>query len=207
MVADVVRAYIDLRGFQVRVGILRQASDALRDSLRIESIRYERGIINELDVTLAQRELATLEAQLAPLEAQLSAAQYALAVLVGEYPESMVQDLAADLVPSMPGPASPGVPVDLLKRRPDIQQAERALAASTARIGVATANLFPQVAVVGSIGVEGQGWGTTPTVNRHIWSFGPGAVWPLLDFGALDAEVDIATCRPIRAWCFIARRS
>lgn len=194
VVADVVRAYIDLRGFQVRVGILRQASDALRDSLRIESIRYERGIINELDVTLAQRELATLEAQLAPLEAQLSSAQYALAVLVGEYPESMVQELAkADLVPSMPAPASPGVPLDLLKRRPDIQQAERALAASTARIGVATANLYPQLAVVGSIGVQGQGWGTTPAVSKHIWSFGPGAVWPLLDFGALDAEVDVAS--------------
>ena len=82
--------------------------------------------------------------------------------------------------------------MDLLKRRPDVQQAERELAAATARIGVATANLFPQVALVGSIGSEGQGWGTTPNVNRHIWSFGPGAIWPLLDFGALDAEVDIA---------------
>ncbi|GAC1679031.1 MAG: efflux transporter outer membrane subunit [Steroidobacteraceae bacterium] len=193
VVADVVRAYVDLRGLQVRAGILHKASDVLRESLRIVNIRYERGITNELDVALATRELATREAQIAPVEAQVNAAQYTLAVLVGEYPESMVQELSApDLIPSMPSPTAPGAPLDLLKRRPDIQQAERELAAATARIGVATANLFPQVAVIGSIGSQGQGWGTTPSIGRHIWSFGPGAMWPLLDFGALDAQVDIA---------------
>lgn len=193
VVADVVRAYIDLRGFQIRAGILHKASDVLRESLRIVSIRYERGITNELDVALATRELATLEAQIAPVEAEVNAAQYTLAVLVGDYPENMIQELSKpDVVPSMPAPAPPGTPLELLKRRPDIQQAERELAAATARIGVATANLFPQVAVIASIGSQSQGWGTTPSVSKHIWSFGPGAVWPLLDFGALDAEVDIA---------------
>jgi NodT family efflux transporter outer membrane factor (OMF) lipoprotein len=193
VIADVVRAYVDLRGFQVRAGILNKASDVLRESLRIVNIRYERGITNALDVALATRELATLEAQIAPVEAEANAAKYALAALVGEYPENMVQELSRpDLIPSMPAPAAPGVPLDLLKRRPDIQAAERELAAATARVGVATASLFPQVAIIGSIGSQGQGWGTIPNINRHIWSFGPGAVWPLLDFGALDAQVDIA---------------
>lgn len=193
VVADVVRAYVDLRGLQVRAGILHKASDVLRESLRIVNIRYERGITNELDVQLATRELATLEAEIAPVEAEANAAQYALAVLVGEYPENMVKELSRpDLIPSMPAPAPPGVPIDLLKRRPDIMEAERELAAATARIGVATADLFPQVALVGGIGSQGQGWGTTPSVSKHIWSFGPGAVWPLLDFGAIDALVDIA---------------
>jgi NodT family efflux transporter outer membrane factor (OMF) lipoprotein len=193
VVADVVRAYVDLRGFQVRAGILHKAGDVLRESLRIVDIRYQRGITNELDVALASRELATLEARIAPLEAEANAAQYTLAVLVGEYPENMVKELSKpDLIPAMPAPTAPGVPLDLLKRRPDIQQAERELAAATARISVAAANLYPRVALVGSIGSQGQGWGTEPVVGKHIWSFGPGAVWPLLDFGALDAEVDIA---------------
>jgi NodT family efflux transporter outer membrane factor (OMF) lipoprotein len=193
VVADVVRAYVDLRGLQTQLAVLRQASDVLRESLRIVTIRYQRGITNELDVALATRELDTFQAQVASRQAEVSAAQYALAVLVGEYPEKMVQELATPaLIPSMPGPAAAGVPLDLLKRRPDVQQAERELAGATARIGVATANLFPQVALLGSIGSEGQGWGTTPNINRHIWSFGPGAMWPLLDFGALDAQVDIA---------------
>jgi NodT family efflux transporter outer membrane factor (OMF) lipoprotein len=193
VVADVARAYVDLRGLQIQAGILHQASNVLRESLRIVTIRYQRGITNELDVQLATRELDTLDAQIKPVEAQVSAAKYAIAVLLGEYPENIAQELASPaLIPSMPGPAAPGVPLDLLRRRPDIQQAERELASATARIGVATANLFPQVALVGSIGEQGQGWGTTPSVNKHIWSFGPAAIWPLLDFGALDAEVDIA---------------
>ena len=193
VIGNVVRAYVDLRGLQVRAGILHHASDVLRESLRIVNIRYERGITNELDVALATRELATLEAQIAPVEAEAKAAQYALAVLVGEYPENMVAELSKpDLIPTMPAAAAPGVPLDLLKRRPDIQQAERELAAATARIGVATANLFPDVTVSASIGNQSQGWGTLPNVSKHIWSFGPGAIWPLLDFGALDAEVEVA---------------
>jgi NodT family efflux transporter outer membrane factor (OMF) lipoprotein len=193
VIADVVRAYIDLRGFQVRAGILHHASDVLRESLRIVNIRYERGITNELDVALATRELATLEGQIAPVEAEVKAAQYTLAVLVGEYPENMVDELSKpDLIPTMPAAAAPGVPLDLLKRRPDIQQAERELAAATARIGVATANLFPDVTLSASIGSQSQGWGTLPNVSKHIWSFGPGALWPLLDFGALDAQVEVA---------------
>ena len=193
LIGDVVRAYIDLRGLQIRAGILRDASNVLRESLRIVNIRYERGITNELDVELATRELATLEAQIAPVDAEVNASQYALAVLLGEYPESIVHELSTPtLIPSMPAPVAPGAPLDLLKRRPDIQQAERELASATARIGVATADLFPQVALVGSIGSQSQGWGTLPNVSKHIWSFGPAALWPLLDFGALDAEVNIA---------------
>jgi NodT family efflux transporter outer membrane factor (OMF) lipoprotein len=193
LIADVVRAYIDLRGFQVQAGILRNAGDILRESLRIVSIRYQRGITNELDVSLAMRELDTLQAQIAPLDAQVNAVQYTLAVLLGEYPENIAHELSnPNLIPSMPAPGAAGAPLDLLKRRPDILQAERELAAATARIGVATADLFPRVALIGAIGSQGQGWGTTPAAAKHIWSFGPAAVWPLLDFGALDAEVDIA---------------
>jgi NodT family efflux transporter outer membrane factor (OMF) lipoprotein len=193
VVADVVRTYVDLRGLQVRLGVLGQARDVMRESLRIESIRYDRGMINELDVALAKRELATLEAEIAPLAAQANAARYTLAVLLGEYPEDIDAELAKPgLVPAMPPPAASGAPLDLLKRRPDIQEAERNLAAATARIGVATANLYPQVVVAGALGAQGQNWGSTPVVGRHIWSFGAGALWPLIDFGALDAEVNIA---------------
>jgi NodT family efflux transporter outer membrane factor (OMF) lipoprotein len=193
VVADVVRAYLDLRGYQTQLGVLRQAADVLRESLRIVKIRYERGIVNELDVELATRELATIEAQIAPVDAQVSSAEFTLAVLVGEYPEAMAQELAKpDLIPSIPAPVGAGLPLDLLRRRPDIRQAERDLAASTARIGVATANLYPQVSLVAAIGAQAQGWGTSPAIGKHIWSFGPGAMWPLLDFGALDAQVDIA---------------
>jgi NodT family efflux transporter outer membrane factor (OMF) lipoprotein len=194
VIADVVRGYIDLRGAQLQLGILNAASDVLRQSLSLVSQRYERGITNELDLELATRELDSYNAEIAPAKAEVKAAQYTLAVLLGVYPESLVDELEAPgMIPAMPGSVAAGAPLDLLKRRPDIQQAERELAANTARIGVATAQLFPQVALIGSLGAQqGQIPGSTEQVGKHLWSFGPGAVWPVLDFGAIDAQVDIA---------------
>ena len=190
LIADVARGYVDLRGLQMRAQVLRAATEALRESLRIVSIRYQRGITNELDVTLATRELGVLEAQEAPLAAQIQAAQYSLATLLGEYPEALIEELNSKaMVPSVPQAIAPGVPLDLLRRRPDIQEAERSLAGATARIGVATADLFPSLAVSGAVGVQRQGLGNPP-LSMHIWSVGAGVLWPLLDFGALDAQVE-----------------
>jgi NodT family efflux transporter outer membrane factor (OMF) lipoprotein len=193
VIADTARAYVDLRGLQVRASVLAAAIDVLRESLRIVNIRYERGITNELDVTLATRELATLEAQAAPLAAQVEAAQYTIATLLGVYPEDMVKELAPKaMVPAVPGAVATGLPVDLLRRRPDIQQAERELAGATARIGVATANLFPSIAISGAIGFQRQQAPGLETIGQHIYSYGVGAAWPLLDFGQLDAQVEVA---------------
>jgi NodT family efflux transporter outer membrane factor (OMF) lipoprotein len=193
VIADTARAYVDLRGLQVRASVLAAAIDVLRESLRIVNIRYERGITNELDVTLATRELATLEAQAAPLAAQVQAAEYTIATLLGVYPEDMVKELAPKaMVPAVPGAVATGLPVDLLRRRPDIQQAERELAGATARIGIATANLFPSIAISGSIGFQRQQAPGLETIGQHIYSYGAGAAWPLLDFGQLDAQVEIA---------------
>jgi len=193
VIADTARAYIDLRGLQVRAAVLAAAIDVLRESLRIVNIRYERGITNELDVTLATRELATLEAQAAPVAAQVEAAQYTIATLLGVYPEDIVEELAPKaMVPAVPGAVATGLPVDLLRRRPDIQLAERELAGATARIGIATANLFPSIAISGSIGFQRQQAPGLATTGAHIYSYGAAAAWPLLDFGQLDAQVEIA---------------
>jgi NodT family efflux transporter outer membrane factor (OMF) lipoprotein len=193
IIADVARAYIDLRGAQLNVATLQATIQALQQSQRIVHIRFDRGITNELDVTLADRELADAQAQLAPLQAQVSAGQYTLATLLGRYPEDMVAELSpVTMIPGTPELAPAGLPLQLLRQRPDIQQSERQLAAASARIGVATADLFPDVAVTAAIGFQRQGLGTDPAVGQHIWSAGPSVLWPLLDFGTLDAQVDIA---------------
>jgi NodT family efflux transporter outer membrane factor (OMF) lipoprotein len=193
VVSDVARAYVDLRGLQMRAGVLKSAIRILRESLRIVGIRYERGITNELDVTLAKRELAQLESQQAPLDAQIRAAEYTLATLLGQYPEQLVGELdEPSMVPTVPAAVAPGPPLDLLRRRPDIAQAERQLAGATARIGVATADLFPTLAVTGAAGFQRQALGIDPLLSDHIWSAGIAAAWPLLDFGALDAQVESA---------------
>lgn len=193
VIADVARGYVDLRGLQSRAAVLRNAEQNLQRSADITHERFDRGLTNELDVTLADRELALVRSQLAPVEAAISAAQYTIATLLGAYPEDLVGELTpVAMVPAVPAAISTGVPLELLRRRPEIIQAERDLAAASARIGVATAQLFPQVSVSAAIGYQRQGLGAAPVVGRHVWSAGPGAIWPLLDFGALDAQVEIA---------------
>jgi|HubBroStandDraft_1064217.scaffolds.fasta_scaffold53265_2 NodT family efflux transporter outer membrane factor (OMF) lipoprotein len=196
VIADVARAYIELRGAQMHVATLQATLQALQESQRLVHIRYQRGITNELDVTLADRELADTQAQLAPLQAQVSAGQFVLATLLGQFPEDLVTELTpVSMIPGTPQLAPAGLPLQLLRQRPDIQQAERELAAASARIGVATADLFPDLAVTGAIGFQRQGLGTDPAIGQHIWSAGPAVLWPLLDFGTLDAQVDIADLR------------
>lgn len=191
VISDVVRAYVDLRGLQIRVAVLNQDIEVSRSSRDFVKMRFERGLTNELDLTLAERELSTLESQMEPLKAQSNAARYTIAVLLGRYPEEMAAELAvAKPIPALPSRIEPGLPLDLIKRRPDIRQSERQLAAATARIGVATGNLFPRLALTGSAGTQFASIGSEN--GTHIWSLGPSAYWPLLDFGALDAEVDIA---------------
>ena len=196
VIADVARAYIDMRGLQTRASILHTAAANLQESLRIVKIRYERGITNELDVTLATRELGTLQAQIAPVEAQVAATQYTIATLLGLYPEELVKELTPPtMVPSVPAVVQSGLPLDLLRRRPDIVQSERELAGATARIGVATADLFPHIAISGAIGGQRQAFGSNPVIGAHVWSAGVAAAWSLLDFGALDAQVEVARLR------------
>lgn len=195
VIADVARAYIDLRGAQMRAAVLDSAAGALRQGVNIVTQRYQRGITNELDVTLEQRELAMVEAQIPIVNAEVSAGIYAIATLLGEYPEALVKELSRPgMIPAVPTTVSPGLPLDLLRRRPDIEEAERQIASANAGIGIATAELFPEVIATGALGFQ-QGSTGTATLGQHIWSAGPGVVWPLLDFGMLDARVQIANFR------------
>jgi len=193
VIADVVRAYVDLRGLQMELAVLQQSDAAAKSLLDLVQARFDRGITNELDLTLARRQYATVESSMAPLAAQAQSAQYAIAVLLGRYPEELVQELSPRaLIPTLPASVPAGVPLDLLRRRPDIRAAEWDLAAATARIGVATANLFPQISLGAGLGVQSEGLGYQPAGRQRIWSAGYTAVLPLLDFGTLDAIVAVA---------------
>jgi len=195
VIADVAQAYVDLRELQTRESVLQSAARVLQRGVDIENQRYQRGITNELDVMLARRELATVEAQIPVIDAEVSSGEYAIASLLGEYPEDLVHELAPPrMIPAVPAAISPGLPLDLLRRRPDVQESERRVAVANAGIGVATADLFPHLFATAGIGAQ-QGTIGPATIGEHIWSAGPGVVWPLLDFGQLDARVQIANER------------
>src|ERR1700730_10959379 len=194
--ADVARLYFDLRARQERLQILYRDIEASRKVLDLAQTRLDRGLTNELDVTLAKRQVATLEADVEPLKALIAANGYAIAVLVGEYPEALARDLRRPgAVPRVPARAPVGLPVDLLRRRPDIREAERFLAAAVADIGARTADLFPSLVITAAGGAQGGPRSGSGIPITWIGSLGPSINAPILDCGALDASIEIADYR------------
>jgi NodT family efflux transporter outer membrane factor (OMF) lipoprotein len=191
--ADVTRLYFDLRARQDRLQILYRSIEASRKVQDLAQTRLDRGLTNELDVLLAKRQVETLQADVEPLKAQISANAYAIAVLVGDYPEAISRRLQRlGTVPRLPARAPTGTPVDLLRRRPDIREAERYLAAAVSDIGARTAELFPTLVITAGAGAQaGPRSGSTIPIT-WIASAGPSIDAPILDFGALDAKIEIA---------------
>lgn len=196
LISDVARGYAATRALQLRLAVAHQNIRAQEQTDQFVRARRLRGLANDLEVALADRQLATVRSFVAPLEASIAQSQRRLAVLLGELPQNLYAELQRPgTLPGAPPRIQPGLPVSLLRRRPDVRRSERELAASTARIGIATADLFPRVAITGAYGFQGQGLGRTPVENKMIWSLGPQAYWPLLDFGTLDAVVQVQDLR------------
>jgi NodT family efflux transporter outer membrane factor (OMF) lipoprotein len=196
MAADVSRLYFDLRARQDRLQILYRNIEASRKVLDLAQTRLDRGLTNELDVLLAKRQVETLQADVEPLKAQIAASSYAIAVLVGEYPEALSRRLQRPgAVPRLPARAPLGLPVDVLRRRPDIREAERFLAAAVADIDARTADLFPSVAITAGAGAQTGPRSGSAIPITWIASVGPTLDAPILDFGALAAKIEIADYR------------
>jgi NodT family efflux transporter outer membrane factor (OMF) lipoprotein len=195
VIADVVRNYVNLRALQLRLSFAQSAIKATQRTADLAQARFDRGLTNELDVTLAKRELATVRARVPELTAAISHAESQLSVLLGTFSSDLIPELRVTSgLPRVPSRLRPGVPANLLQRRPDIRNAERTLAAATARVGMATADLFPTVAFTAGLGLQSgvqSSNSTSQPIHGPIWSAGPGAYWPLLDFGRLDALIDI----------------
>ena len=185
VIADVVRNYVELRALQSRLEALRNdvtAAQKMRDAVQT---RYDQGLTNELEVAQAKRELATLESRLPELTARISAAENRMAVLLGTYSGAIVPELRRPgRIPHIPERLRSGRPLDLLRRRPDIRQAERELAAANARIGASIADLFPTVAVTAGFGAQGGPvlQNSTPPIHGPIWSIGPSGLLALPRF-------------------------
>jgi NodT family efflux transporter outer membrane factor (OMF) lipoprotein len=196
LIGDVVRTYADVRAVQQRIAVNKQAIAVNRQSADYAAGRYRQGLANELDARLAERELHVAESTLKPLEAQLAASQRALAALLGEFPEDLGNELDATApLPDPPTALASGIPAEVLRRRPDVNQAENQLIAANARIGVATANLYPQIQLTGGVGYQGQGLGQSPVKWDNVWSIGPAIRWSLFDFGTIDAAIHIEDYR------------
>jgi len=200
LTAEVALNYVELRTYQAR---LITANENLRDQQQtydLNKSRYEAGLIGDLPVQQSLYNLESTRSQIPPLEIGLAAAMNRLAVLLGEKPGSLKERLAkAAPVPVVPATVAVGVPAEALRRRPDVRQAERELAAQTARIGVATANLYPEFRLNGFIGLESFQLENLPEWASRFLRFGPAATWNIFDAGAIRSNIEVQNARQEQA--------
>jgi NodT family efflux transporter outer membrane factor (OMF) lipoprotein len=192
--AQTADIYISIRGLQTRLDVARRQVQTQQDLLSMIHLLYGKGLAAELQVRQAEGALAQVRASVPVLEAGLDTAMNALDVMLGTAPGTHRKDLAdAGAIPAAPRIGSTGSPRDLLRRRPDLIVAERRLAASNARIGVAIAEYYPKLSVSGLIG------SATSVSSGNLFTSGAsqaagvlGLRWRLFDFGRINAQIDLA---------------
>jgi outer membrane protein, multidrug efflux system len=193
LVGDVGNNYINLRGLQQQLAIARNNLKAQKHTAEITRKRFEAGFVGVLDVANANAQVATTEAQVPTLESQVKATIYNLGVLLGREPAVLAQELAiAAPIPPTPLKVPVGLPSELVRRRPDIRRAESQLHAATARIGVATADLFPKFSLTGTFGFSSNDLTKLSNLaSSKFWSFGPTVTWPVFAGGAIRWNIEV----------------
>lgn len=154
LTAEVALNYVDARSSQAQIAITQANLKSFQQTYEVTLARYESGLATELDAAQARMNVQSTRSTLPSLETNLQSAINHIAVLLGERPGSIDQELnAVKPVPAAPLSVAVGVPADLLRRRPDIRNAERQVAAQTARVGVSRADLYPSFTLSGSLGL------------------------------------------------------
>jgi NodT family efflux transporter outer membrane factor (OMF) lipoprotein len=200
LLGDVARSYLELRGTQEQLRILDKTVASEKESLDLARARFEAGLGTDLDVARAEGLLQATEAQRPVLDRLAKQAMYRLAVLLGQAPGALVAELET---PGAIPPSPPGIPESLpsqlLSRRPDLRRAEQELAAATARVGVARADLFPRFSIVGGFGRRSEEAGDLSSGASQFWRVIPAVRWPIFSGGRIRANIRVQDARQEQA--------
>lgn len=189
MIAELADAYGQLRGAQLREKIARDNLKNQTDSRAVTVSRRDEGLGNELDVTRADARLAAVEATIPVFQADQVHQRNRIATLLGERPDQMSVDLSPASLPAISKALPIGDLGELLRRRPDIIAADRRLAAATASVGVATADLFPRVSLSGFLGFTAARGSQIGSGAAQAWGLGPSITWAAFDLGSVRARI------------------
>jgi NodT family efflux transporter outer membrane factor (OMF) lipoprotein len=192
LTAEVALNYLDTRTYQSRLAVAENNLAIQQQTYDLARARYEAGLSDELALQQARYNLESTQAQIPVLRSGLEEAKNRLAVLTGQAPGG-VHELLAERkpIPVIPPTVAVGVPAETLRQRPDIRRAERSLAAQTARVGVATADLYPRFRLAGSIGLESLGSADFFKTASETWSIGPAVSWNIFDAGAIRQNIEV----------------
>ena len=193
VIAEVARDYFILRGLQDQLDLTKRNADNQLRSLTLTRTRLEAGRGNELDTSRAEAQWQTTLASIPSLEASTATTTYRLSVLTGRPPTALGEKLSTQApMPTLPTMNAVGTPEQLLRRRPDVRVAERRLAAATARVGVATGDLFPKVTIIGEVGYWAPTFGDFGQSEARFFSVGPSISWAAFDLGRVRARISSA---------------
>jgi outer membrane protein, multidrug efflux system len=205
LTAEVANDYIQLRATQARIEIARDSIRSQETLLALARSRARVGLVTELDVDQQLAQLASTRAELPALTAEGKALMHALAVLLAEQPLALMRELGqGTAVPTVPTSLPAGLPSDLLRRRPDVREAERRLAAATAEEGVAVAALYPKFDLLGLAAFAG-GSVSGLVSSDHLSTLGLGLIdWPIFQGGQREATIGVD--REARTQSYLAYR-
>lgn len=199
LVAGVAQQYLQLSALHQRLDIVNRTAAAQRDSLRLVKLLAEHGVQSATEVRQAETQVLTTENQLPAIQRQIGQTEDALSILLGRPPQSF--DIAATLpADTLPPAVPPGLPSELLERRPDVRQAEQQLIAANANIGVARAQFFPSISLTGTLGRASEalaGLVTNRGFTLHALSLAANV--PIFEGGALVANEQIAQAQAQQA--------
>lgn len=206
LAAEVAGTYVELRALQKRHRIAVKNVTVQTESVDLVKARFDAGLTSELDLRQAEAERDSTAAQVPLLLENIRLTSLRVGVLLGEDPSTIAMELekgpakdSSFTIPSPPQEFGVGVPSELLRERPDIRQAERSLAAATARIGVAVADLFPKFNLGTSLGVEAMKGNDLFSLRSRYWSFVPGVRLPLFQGGRVLADISVQRERTAQA--------
>lgn len=191
--AEVAVNYLELRGAQAQLAVARENAGNQAEALRIAEASLKGGRGTQLDVARASALLNATQAQIPSYEENVARAIHRIAVLCGQNPSELRPQLQkASRQPGVPASVAIARPAELLRLRPDIRMAESNLEAATARVGVATADLFPRVSFGGRLNIEGQTFASLSQYGSNAYSFGPRISWAFLNLGRVRQQIKAA---------------
>ncbi|WP_375670984.1 efflux transporter outer membrane subunit [Bartonella sp. CL434QHHD] len=209
LLGDVATNYVQMRGWQQKLFIVRQIAVSQRKTYELMRARLTAGDVSELDVSNAQAQMANTEADISQMEANVAMSVHRLSVLTGRVPTALKDLLQKNAkhakIPQPRWPIPAGIPADILLTRPDLRRAERQYAQATARIGQREADRYPSLTLTGNISTAATAIDQLWKNSTIGWSFGPGLRFPLFNGGQVEASIAVA--RAQRDQAFITYRA
>jgi len=194
LTAEVALNYVEMRAYQTRLAVAEANLKAQEETHQLTRWRYQAGLSDALSVEQARYNLENTRSQVPTLRSGMEASRNRIAVLLGKEPGKLHKELGSSApIPVTPLRVAVGIPAECIRRRPDVRQAERELAGQTARIGVATADLYPKFSLLGSIGLEALSFGGFASSDGLTYSIGPAFSWRLFDAEAIRQNIKVQT--------------